>query len=562
MRSLPIFNFALSRTVAGICVGLWFATAVSATDLSLFYNVRGYTWSDAGLVQFEALLFDASGRVVGTGRESEFADRDNLTRFDGGGAVMLPGLTDAHGHIMSLGHARLSVDLVGVGDVQEALDRVAQFAADNPQLPWIQGRGWNQVLWPEKVFPTAGDLDRVVSDRPVWLRRIDGHAAWANSRAMEIAAIDTQTDPDGGRIVRDKDGRPTGVFVDTAMGFVSRVIPPPTAAGQERALELAIAELNRLGITGVHDAGVDVDDVERYRKFADEGRLNIRIYAMLSEAQENLDAFDEPLIGYADDRLTVRSVKLYADGALGSRGAALLEPYTDDPGNRGLLRHDQAALTDRVRKAIDKEFQVGIHAIGDAGNRAALDALVDAGACGPSPLRHRIEHSQVVALNDIPRFKALGIIASMQPTHATSDMNMAEDRLGHARIKGAYAWRRFLDQGTVIAAGSDFPVEHPNPFHGLYSATTRMDHQGRPPGGWYAEQAMTLAEALRAYTLDAAYAGHQEDQLGSLEPGKWADFILIDRDIFEVPTAELWQVRVLETWVGGFRVYADGVVRP
>ncbi len=558
MRGLPRSKLALSRAVTGTCVGLLFATAVSATDLSLFYNVRGYTWSDAGMVQFEALLFDKSGRVVGTGRESEFADRNDLTRIDGGGAVMLPGLTDAHGHIMNLGHARLTVDLVGAGDVEEALERIAQFATENPKLPWIQGRGWNQVLWPEQVFPTAGDLDSVVSDRPVWLERIDGHAAWANSRAMEIAGIDTQTDPEGGHIARDENGRLTGVFVDTAMGLVSRVIPPPTAADHERALEVAVAELNRLGITGVHDAGVDVDDVERYRKFADEGRLHIRIYAMLSEAQENLDAFDKPLLGYADDRLTVRSVKLYADGALGSRGAALLEPYTDDPGNRGLLRHDQAALTNSVRKAIDKGFQVSIHAIGDAGNRAALDAFVDADACGPSPLRHRIEHSQVVALNDIPRFKALGIIASMQPTHATSDMNMAEDRVGHERIQGAYAWRRFLDQGTVIAAGSDFPVEHPNPFHGLYSATTRMDHQGRPPGGWYADQAMTLAEALRAFTLDAAYAGHQENQLGSLEPGKWADFILIDRDIFEVPTAELWQVQVLETWVGGLRVYADG----
>ena len=558
MRGLAKVTLALSRAVAGTCVGLMFATAVSATDLSLFYNVRGYTWSDAGMVQFEALLFDKSGRVVGTGRKSEFADRNDVTRIDGGGAVMLPGLTDSHGHIMSLGHARLAVDLVGAGDVQEVLDRVAQFAAENPELPWIQGRGWNQVLWPEQVFPTAGDLDSVVSDRPVWLERIDGHAAWANSQAMKIAGIDTQTDPDGGYIVRDATGRPTGVFVDTAMGFVSRVIPPPTAAGHERALELAIAELNRLGITGVHDAGVDVADVERYRKFADEGRLNIRVYAMLEDAQENLDAFDEPLVGYADDRLMVRSVKLYADGALGSRGAALLEPYTDDPGNLGLLRHDQAALTDSVRKAIEKGFQVSIHAIGDAGNRAALDAFVDADACGPSRLRHRIEHSQVVAPNDIPRFKALGIIASMQPTHATSDMNMAEDRVGHERNKGAYAWRRFLDQGTVIAAGSDFPVEHPNPFHGLYSATTRMDHQGRPAGGWYADQAMTLAEALRAFTLDAAYAGHQEDQLGSLEPGKWADFILIDRDIFEVPAAELWQVQVLETWVGGLRVYADG----
>ncbi len=545
---------ALSASVA-IHVALM-ATATAA-DGTLVHNINGRTWTTDGLVRFDALLIDNAGRVISTGRSDDYTDHDDLVRIDGRGANLLPGLTDAHGHVLSLGFSRLSVDLVGVDSVEEALERLTAFAAENPELPWIQGRGWNQVLWPDQRFPRAAEIDRVVRDRPVWLRRIDGHAAWANSRAMALAGIDDSTPvPTGGHIVRADDGSPTGVFIDTAMELVERLVPEPTSADHERALEIAIAELNRLGITGVHDAGVDVATVDLYRRFADEGRLSLRIYAMLSDAGANLDAFEEPVLGYADDRLTVRSVKLYADGALGSRGAALLEPYSDDPGNRGLLQHGQADLTASVRKAVDKGFQVGIHAIGDAGNRAALDAIVDGDSCGPSPLRHRIEHAQVVALNDIPRFKSMGVIASMQPTHATSDMNMAEDRVGPERIRGAYAWRLFLDQGTVVAAGSDFPVEQPNPFDGLFAAVARTNHAGEPAGGWFPDQAMTVAEVFRSFTLDAAYAGHQEDRLGSLEPGKWADFILVDRDLFEVPVEEIWQIQVLETWVGGRRVYA------
>jgi predicted amidohydrolase YtcJ len=317
----------------------------------------------------------------------------------------------------------------------------------------------------------------------------------------------------------------------------------------------AIDSLLALGITGVHDAGISKTEAEVYLSMADDGDLKMRIYAMLSDTGANLDAFDEPIRAYGNDHLDIASVKLYSDGALGSRGAAMIDPYDDDPENRGLPFYTQEELDGFVRKANDKGFQVGIHAIGDLGNRMALDAFERAQGGKPSPLRNRVEHAQIIALDDISRFSELGVVASMQPVHATSDMNMAEDRVGPQRIKGGYAWRRLLDSGAVLAAGSDFPVELPNPFHGLYAAVARQDRQGLPEDGWYADQAMTRAEALHSFTLAAAFAAHQENRLGSLEPGKWADFIVVDRDYFAVPVGEVDDIRVLQTWVGGQLVY-------
>jgi hypothetical protein len=311
-----------------------------------------------------------------------------------------------------------------------------------------------------------------------------------------------------------------------------------------------------LGMTGVHDAGISKEHAEVYMSMVDGGELHMRIYAMVSGAGDELDAIGEPIRAYGNDHLEIASVKLYADGALGSRGAALLEPYSDDAENRGLVFYTQAELEGFVQKANDMGFQVSIHAIGDRANRMALDVFSAVQGGERSALRNRIEHAQIIALDDIPRFAELGVIASIQATHATSDMNMAEDRIGPERIKGGYAWRRLLDSGAVIANGSDFPVELPNPFHGLYAAVTRQDRTGLPEGGWYSDQAMTREEALHSFTLAAAYAAHQEDRLGSLEAGKWADFIVIDRDYFEVPAAEIDDIRVLQTWVGGERVYS------
>ncbi|MBL8519089.1 MAG: amidohydrolase family protein [Betaproteobacteria bacterium] len=523
-------------------------------------NVNGYTLNaDGRLQRFDAMLID-QGKVVATGTIDALAARAGQARtIDGEGRTLLPGMTDAHGHVLGLGFAKLRIDLAGTASLDEALQRVRDGAAKRPGSGWLTGRGWNQVVWKLQRFPTAAELDRAVADRPVWLTRVDGHAGWANSAALKLAGIGRDTvDPPGGRIERDAQGHATGVLIDAAMGLVQSKIPPPDARESEAALAAALAELAGVGITSVHDAGVHADTVALYRRTADAGKLTARLYAMIGGVGQDFDqlAGQGPLLGYGADRLTVRSVKLFADGALGSRGAALIEPYSDAPEHRGLLFHDRAAMRAQVLKAVSKGFQVNVHAIGDAGNRVVLDAFADARAKFPkAELRHRIEHAQVVALADIPRFKSLGLIASMQPTHATSDMNMAEDRVGRERIRGAYAWRRFLKQGTRIAAGSDFPVEASNPFLGWHAAVTRQSESGEPPGGWYPGEAMSRVETFRAFTLDAAFAAHQEKRQGSLEPGKWADFILLDRDPFTIPARELHAVRVLETWVAGTRVF-------
>ncbi|MEZ5521969.1 MAG: amidohydrolase [Dokdonella sp.] len=523
-------------------------------------HVNGYTLDSAGELQrFEALLID-DGKVVATGSHAELAKRAGKAPvIDAKGRTLLPGLIDAHGHVMGLGAMTLQADLTGTTSLDDALARVKAFAAGHADAAWVLGRGWNQVTWKLGRFPTASELDAVVAGRPVLLRRIDGHAAWANTAAMKLAGIDRDTkDPSGGRIERDAEGNPTGVFVDGAIELVASRVPEPTPSQREQALTEALKQMASVGLTGVADAGIDRQTYALYRQFADQGKLSARIYAMIGGTGEDFDGIskDGPLIGYGHDFLTVRSVKLYADGALGSRGAALLAPYADDPHNTGLLFNTPDALTAMIGKALGKGYQVCVHAIGDKANREVLDSFAAAyKTAGGKELRNRIEHAQVVALDDIPRFVDLDLIASMQPTHATSDMNMAEDRVGPERIKGAYAWRRFLEQGTRIAGGSDFPVESPNPFFGLHAAVTRQDHEGHPPGGWYPDQALTVTEALRAFTLDAAYAAHQEKTLGTLETGKWADFILVDQDIFTINPKKIWSTRVLETWVGGHRVY-------
>lgn len=416
--------------------------------------------------------------------------------------------------------------------------------------------------WKLGRFPTAAELDAAVSDRPVRLVRVDGHAAWLNTKALQAAGITRDTkDPAGGRIERDANGNPTGVLIDKAMALVNNVIPPYSDDDRRAALAAAVAHLNALGLTSVGDAGVTVADDRIYREFADQGKLTTRIYGMIRDTGDEFKTLSAkgPLIGYGNDRYDLRAVKLYGDGALGSRGAALMEPYTDDHAHSGLLFMSDAVMQANVKTALKAGYQVNVHAIGDKTNHQVLDAMeVAYKDVGGRDLRNRIEHAQVVSLPDIPRFKKLNLIASMQPTHATSDMNMAEDRIGKERIKGAYAWQTFLKQGTVIAGGSDFPVESANPFYGLHAAVTRTDHEGRPINGWHPEEAMTLPQAFRAFTLDAAYAQHQEKTLGSLEKGKWADFILVDRDLFKVAPADIWKIQVLETWVAGERVYAKG----
>ena len=532
------------------------STAAAETAI---HNVSGYTSTNAGIHEFSVLVVSDDGKVIATGDEALLKKHPNSIRINGNGRTLLPGLTDGHAHLYNYGFLSVSLNLAGTPSLNDAIRQIQNFADENPHAEWILGRGWNQVLWPVKEFPTAADIDTVIDNRPVWLRRVDGHAAWANSRAMEIAGIGRDTpDPIGGKIIRDSNGEATGVFIDNAMALVASRIEAPDKEDIRLAYRTAFANLLPLGMTGVHDTGINIEEAEVMIAMADDRELGIRVYAMLSGTGATLDHMGKPLRGYGDDRLEIAAVKLYADGALGSRGAAMIEPYSDDPENRGLPFYRLDELVGAVRKANDMGFQVGIHAIGDRGNRLALDAFDAAQGGKPSPFRNRIEHAQIIALEDISRFAELGVIASIQATHATSDMNMAEDRIGPQRIKGGYAWRRLLESGAVLANGSDFPVELANPWHGLYAAVTRKSRDGLPEGGWYPGQAITRAEALHSFTLGPAYAAHQEDRLGSLEPGKWADFILIDRNYFEIPASAIDDIQVLETWVAGQRVYAAG----
>jgi predicted amidohydrolase YtcJ len=392
----------------------------------------------------------------------------------------------------------------------------------------------------------------------VWLERVDGHAGWANSAAMNAAGIDANTvSPEGGEILRDADGNPSGVFIDNAMSLIDQAVPSPTTDEIAVALDTVSKHLLSLGITSTHDAGVSAQEHALYRQMADSGAMQVRLYGMISSTDPDLEQI--LAAGHSQDSkdmYTARRIKIYTDGALGSRGAALLEPYQDRPDHSGLLLTSAEQLRQLFSLAISAEFQVAVHAIGDKGNRIALDEIEHAYATvGGRHLRHRIEHSQVVALSDIPRFKSLDVIPSMQPTHATSDMNMAEDRIGAERLKGAYAWRSFLDQGSRVVSGSDFPVELAAPFDGIHAAVTRQNKANQPEGGWIPEEAMSIKETLLSFSIDAAWAAHQEDKLGGLTPGKWADFILLDRDIYHIAPEDLWKTQVIETWLAGKQVF-------
>lgn len=536
---------------------LLFISCSNSDETLIIYNANGYTLVDEDLIQFSTLIIK-NGKVLEIGGDS-LLNNHNGKKIDVAGKTLLPGLIDAHGHVMGLGYQELQVNLMGIETLEETLDVIKQYAESNPDLEWIQGRGWNQTLWPENEFPTAKDLDKIVADRPVWLSRVDGHAGWGNSLAMRLGGISKDTpEVQGGKIIRDNNGNATGIFIDAAEGYIQSIVPEPTVLERSLALEKALKLMAKMGITSVHDAGIGVDTWEMYKQFADGEKLTTRIYSMISGTGDTFDELSTsgPIKSYADDLLALRSVKIYSDGALGSRGAAMIEEYSDDPGNYGLLFMNQNDMNAMVSKVVSKGFQANIHAIGDAGNRQVLDALEYAQKKYEAfDLRNRIEHAQIVSLDDIPRFAELNVIASMQPTHATSDKNMAEDRVGPIRIEGGYAWQKYLNQGTIVAAGSDFPVEHSNPFYGLYSAVTRMDHHGNPKGGWYPEEKMSRIEAFRAFTIDAAFAAHQEHVLGSLEVGKWADFIIIDKDYFEIDVAYIWKIKVLETWLAGKRTY-------
>ncbi|HVG23704.1 MAG TPA: amidohydrolase [Thermoanaerobaculia bacterium] len=470
-------------------------------------------------------------------------------------ATLLPGLTDAHGHLYGLGIALDTVSLVGTNSFDEVLARVRERAATTPKGDWVIGRGWDQNDWTVKEFPTAAQIDAVVPDQPVFLRRVDGHAAVANSAALRAAGITAATkDPEGGRVIRDASGNPTGTFVDAAMDLVEDHMPAASAALRKSRVLAAAQNIAANGLTEMHDAGIDAATIVAVKELIDEKRFPIRVYAMLGDNDQLLRTWfaQGPLNEYGG-RLTVRSVKLYADGALGSRGAALLAPYSDDAGNVGLMLAKPEHIEDVARRGRAAGFQINTHAIGDRGVRNVIDSYSRAGVGAKD--RFRVEHLQVIAPDDVATLVQHGIIASMQPTHATSDMPWAEARLGPERVKGAYAWRTVLNAGGRLALGSDFPVEDVNPFFGIYSAVTRQDQEGQPAGGWYPSQRLTLAEAIRGFTADAAFAAFEEKSRGTIEPGKVADFTIVEGDLYAMPVSELHKTTVRATVVGGAIVY-------
>lgn len=525
------------------------------------HNIQGYGFDEnRQLVNFQTLVFDdESGQILDRGDTALQQQYAKAKQIDGKGNTLLPGLIDGHGHLLGLGEYLNQADLRGISSEQQSVARVAEFAQSNPQQQWVIGRGWNQVLWDSKVFPSKTTLDEMVADKPVYLVRVDAHAAWVNSKALALAGITKDTlDPPGGEIIRDANGEPTGVLIDNAMYLVQRKIPAPTTAEKRAALDTAFQHLQVLGITSVHDAGVSTELVKLYQQLQQEQQLGVRVYPMLSAKDPELETWlEQGIVDDASDWLDIRSVKIYGDGALGSRGAALLADYSDQPGQQGLLVTEPDALTEIMRLTINAGFQANVHAIGDRANRLVLDRFEQLSTNDArQQSRHRVEHAQIVSPQDIPRFKTLHILPAMQAVHATSDMNMAGDRLGVARLRGAYAWRTFIDQGSVIVGGSDFPVELANPFHGLHASVTRQDQQNQPVGGWLPEQRLSLVEALRSFTVDAAYGAFQEDKMGTLAPGSWADFILVDRDIFTIPAEQLWQTTTLETWINGQQRYS------
>jgi len=516
----------------------------------------------------EAIAID-NGHILALGSSDDILSSYSSQQIiDLQGKGVYPGFIDAHAHLEGLGASLLILDLTAAPSIEEIQRRVSARVAVGDAISWIRGRGWDQNLWQDKAFPTKSMLDSVTKDIPAYLVRVDGHAVWVNSKAMELAGVTNATaDPEGGRIERDEAGNPTGVFVDRAVGLIASALPPPSDRERMRAVELAIQTCLKVGLTEVHDMGVDLEGIEIYRTLIREKRFPFRVYVAIDGIGETWDHFQKtgPELDEANSRLMIRALKLYADGALGSRGAALIEPYTDDPGNRGLTLIRQDSLQGAAAEALANGFQVCTHAIGDRGNHVVLNAYekaFEAKNIRGTDVRFRVEHAQVVSPDDIPRFSLLGIIPSMQPTHCTSDMYWAGDRIGPDREKGAYAWRSFIKAGSIIPGGSDFPVESPNPLLGFYAAITRQDVHGWPKGGWHAEERMTREEALESFTSWAAYASFQEKTKGTLEPGKVADLIVLSNDIMKVEPGLIPETTVDMTMIEGQVVYSSGTVVP
>lgn len=521
----------------------------------LLTNARIHTMDSAASVVDSLVIRD--GRVAFAGRRADVGLSAREPILDLGGRTVLPGLVDGHGHLMLLARARLELDLASARSEGEIARMVAAAAQRLAPGEWISGRGWDQTRWPGQRFPTRASLDRAAPGHPVVLVRVDGHATWASGAALECAGITRHSgDPSGGRIVRDERGEPTGLLIDLAQDQIRSRVPPPSEARFDAAVEAVIAECLAKGLTGAHEPGLDLSAVASYTRLIGRGRFPFRVFAALSGRKawsEYRDRGAPESVG--DGHLTVGALKLWLDGALGSRGAALHAPYCDDPANTGLVLVPPDEVDRLTREAVSRGFHVWVHAIGDRANTLVLDVFERVRATDGPRARLRVEHAQILAPGDIPRFARLGVVPSMQPTHCTSDMRWAEERLGSERLAGAYAWRSVLDAGAYIAGGSDFPVEDANPFHGLHAAVTRRPRDGDDPH-WQPAQRMTRDEAVRAFTIWNARSIGREVEQGSLEPGKRADLIALSDDVFTCAEERIAGLAPVLTIVSGAVVHS------
>ena len=540
-------------TALGAVAAAVFLTPVPALADSLIENVNGMTLDNEGkVIRFAAMVIDDDGKVKQLLDRRDKRPREVDFQFDGKGQTVIPGFFDAHGHVMGMGFGALTLDLSDTSSLAEALAKISQYAADNPGRQWIIGNGWNQEAWGLGRFPTAAELDSVVADRPVFLSRVDGHAVWVNGAAMAAAGISSATKSPGGGNIEKSGGKPTGIFVDTAMDLFDAAIPSPKPVDRDVALSKAQDILLASGVTSIADMGTTMQDWQSFRRAGDKGQLKVRIISYAAEI-ENMIAIagPGPSPWLYDDHLRLAGVKLYIDGALGSRGALLKKPYADKAGESGLAMLSSAQLKNKMSRAAMDGFQTAVHAIGDQANDDILSAIEELGYTYKGDRRWRVEHAQIVDPADIARFAATGTIAWMQPVHQTSDRLMAEARLGMDRLVGAYAWQSLLASGAKLAFGTDVPVESPNPFAGLAAAMTREDAAGEPFGGWMPKEKLNREQAWNAYTNGAAYAAFAEDRLGSLEPGKRADFLIIDQDILLATPEQIRNAQVLQTWIAG-----------
>jgi len=511
---------------------------------------KNFSVAEAIAIQNDKIIF------VGTNKEANKYINNKTKVIELNGELVLPGLIDSHGHLTGYGKSLEHIDLVGTNGFQEVLDLVNEKVKTVEPGEWIRGRGWDQNDWEIKEFPDHHALSKISPDNPVILSRIDGHAILVNQKAMEIIGIDSNTpDPDGGKILRDSRGLHTGIFIDNAEKLITDFIPKYSTEKIRNIIQNAANNCIELGLTGMHDAGIPNSRIDDYKFLIDMHKMPIRLNAMLSDTVVgDLNSFlqEHKIDSYGNDFLQVKSIKLYADGALGSRGAALLESYSDDPENIGLIVTSNSHMLEVCKAALKTGYQVCTHAIGDRAIRTALNIYEDALRAIPiENHRFRIEHSQIINFDDIPKYNQLGVIPAMQPQHTVSDMPWTEDRIGSERVKGAYAFRSFIDEGLIIPCGSDFPVEIPNPLIGIHNAITRQTADGNPEGGWLPEQRMTIQEAIKGYTIWAAYAAFQEDILGSIEVGKYADFTILDKDILTIDPRQILKTKPIYTIVGG-----------